>query len=640
MSGKKINYDIILEATSRGIERAMRRGGDAAAQMSKTINRSVREANRSINRMVSTAGKVGLAFGAAGAAAGVYAFIKAMQSAVGQARALQQANFNMVSSVEAANRQFEVGSVESWNDTIRELSASLKIYSETDLKAAVSRTVDMTKRLGLSETQMRNVIATAADLSAGKFELVDGIERVTAALRGEAEASEALGLTLNETYVRGWYEANNATGKAWKDLTDLEKAQVRYNILLEQADPLLGKAAASYDEYNGALVATKSAYTDLGAAMGKIVTENKFIIEVLHLAEGAFDKLTGRINGNRDQVMQYAKDGALAMVDMAQAMITTADIAIRTGNAITGAFRTAAASALFLYGAIMKVAEAYAKINSYSLAGLLGRLVNAKEQADAAFAAADKLYEQALGDYDRMVEGSKALEQANVQLEKLKKTMAGIDAGEMEDVATSTKKAADELVNIGGVWQQMSSAAMDQTARDVEYATKAMSGDVDALGVDWGRVWATMEKESIDAVNRVEDRLKDLTSKHREVTIHVKEVVQKAMGGLINGYAQGGRLSGYGGGDRIPALLEAGEFIIRKEAVAKFGAGLFAALNSLRLPKFQAGGMVGAGAGSGGESITVNLNLPGSGPAVSGRFSKTDAYELLRQLREMERFRS
>jgi hypothetical protein len=42
-------------------------------------------------------------------------------------------------------------------------------------------------------------------------------------------------------------------------------------------------------------------------------------------------------------------------------------------------------------------------------------------------------------------------------------------------------------------------------------------------------------------------------------------------------------LSGFGGGDKIKALLEPGEFIIRKEAVQKYGSKLFTALNAMRL---------------------------------------------------------
>jgi len=65
-------------------------------------------------------------------------------------------------------------------------------------------------------------------------------------------------------------------------------------------------------------------------------------------------------------------------------------------------------------------------------------------------------------------------------------------------------------------------------------------------------------------------------------------------GGHINGL-EGGRLDGYGGGDKNLALLEDGEFIIRKEAVKRFGTDAMHKLNSMtvNLPKFQTGGSVG-----------------------------------------------
>lgn len=62
------------------------------------------------------------------------------------------------------------------------------------------------------------------------------------------------------------------------------------------------------------------------------------------------------------------------------------------------------------------------------------------------------------------------------------------------------------------------------------------------------------------------------------------------------GFARGGALPGYGGGDRINAVLEAGEYVVRKEAVKKFGSRFFAALNDLNLPgriKAKYGGMIG-----------------------------------------------
>jgi hypothetical protein len=139
----------------------------------------------------------------------------------------------------------------------------------------------MTKRLGFSEAQMRVLIERTADLSAGKTDLNGGIERVTAAMRGEAEASEYLGLTLNETYIKSWYDAHDATGVAWKDLTDIQKAQVRYNVFLEQSGPLAGKAAGSINTLAGAYSLVRKEISDNIGQNENAVAATKHIAETI-----------------------------------------------------------------------------------------------------------------------------------------------------------------------------------------------------------------------------------------------------------------------------------------------------------------------------------------------------------------------
>jgi hypothetical protein len=39
----------------------------------------------------------------------------------------------------------------------------------------------------------------------------------------------------------------------------------------------------------------------------------------------------------------------------------------------------------------------------------------------------------------------------------------------------------------------------------------------------------------------------------------------------IPGFQLGGRIPGYGGGDKVPALLEKGEFVVRKEVAREYG---------------------------------------------------------------------
>lgn len=131
-------------------------------------------------------------------------------------------------------------------------------------------------------------------------------------------------------------------------------------------------------------------------------------------------------------------------------------------------------------------------------------------------------------------------------------------------------------------------------------------------------------------------------------TLYTKEVFIPAgfnTGGLVGGrlprFADGGHLDdgvghsrktgalgGYGGGDKIKALLEAGEFIIRKEAVKALGLSRLHMLNQGQLPRYQAGGEVGAKlprfatggsvSSSANKTVDINLNIGGNRFAVQG----------------------
>lgn len=242
---------LVITAVKKGAEE-IPRVYNSVVSGAKLARASVKAFNETVgNGRQVVSGMVGQIKGLIAA----YAGFSGLRRTTEIIRQADQAAFNMQTSVAAASRKFgnSVGSVDLWEEAVRRLSGELVIYSDTSLKNAVSRTVDMTKRLGLSKAQMEEVIKRSADLSAGKTDLEGGIERVTAALRGEAEASEYLGLTLNENYVIAWYAAHNATEKAWKDLTDIEKAQIRYNVFLEQTEQFQGRAAKSAYTFGGAM---------------------------------------------------------------------------------------------------------------------------------------------------------------------------------------------------------------------------------------------------------------------------------------------------------------------------------------------------------------------------------------------------
>lgn len=130
----------------------------------------------------------------------------------------------------------------------------------------------------------------------------------------------------------------------------------------------------------------------------------------------------------------------------------------------------------------------------------------------------------------------------------------------------------------------------------------------------------------------------------------------KRFGGYI-GYAFGGRLGGgYGGGDRIPIMGEAGEFMLRKESVAKYGIDFISSLNSMKVapdvlpatvlsaasintaPTVQmaAGGLVAGGLKVNEESVyNLNLNLGGNDYPVLARKDVIDL--VMREVPKMMR---
>lgn len=240
-----------------------------------------------------------------------YTLMRAMSNVTGIMAESGKASFNLEASVRAANQEFSnTGSLNEWEDSVKRLSGELGIYSESSLKNAIARTIDMTKKFGLSAEQMEVVIARSGDLGAGKVELEGAVERVTAALRGEAESAEYLGLTLNENYVKGWYNAKEGQDKAWSSLTEVEKAQVRYQVFLEQSEGMHGRAADSVKTYAGAMASVKkeiedsiSNNTDMVAALNevaKVLKENSG--QIANVISGLVSLFAKLIEGAADVV--------------------------------------------------------------------------------------------------------------------------------------------------------------------------------------------------------------------------------------------------------------------------------------------------------------------------------------------------
>lgn len=76
----------------------------------------------------------------------------------------------------------------------------------------------------------------------------------------------------------------------------------------------------------------------------------------------------------------------------------------------------------------------------------------------------------------------------------------------------------------------------------------------------------------------------------------VNNAVNKILGWKLPGFRTGGSVGGTGTGDRIPAMLEPGEFVVRKNSVSKMGLPFLNAINEGTLRGFRKGGFVDPGA--------------------------------------------
>ena len=220
---------------------------------------------------------------------------------------------------------------------------------------------------------------------------------------------------------------------------------------------------------------------------------------------------------------------------------------------------------------------------------------------------------------DALKEQQKSIGQAMQDMEKnvgLDKLTAGMDEAEKKWLE-SWRKMGDAASEAG--------AQVEQVYKVWKNAAGFWTNTADAFSAGWSRtadkgrvefdgMWADFEKTGKKAADDVSQAL-DRATKARTVKIYTQTIEKRALGGPIGAarLARGGRLPGFGGGDRIPALLEAGEYVIRKEAVSRFGAGLFDALNRLRLPDLSALLPIPApvAAAGGGRSVNINLSLGG-----------------------------
>ncbi|WP_157314561.1 phage tail tape measure protein [Chitinibacter sp. GC72] len=247
----------------------------------------------------------------------------------------------------------------------------------------------------------------------------------------------------------------------------------------------------------------------------------------------------------------------------------------------------------------------------------------AQREAEGSQSQAERLTDNAQA-YQLVAESSQLIERA---------IQAEIDANEVA-AALSAQKATSEQ------------AAYERTLGQIE----DLKNELKSLTEEDQQVQIRAEIADAQAnVARLQNELDGLKDKTVTVTVVEQTVAARQHGGPV-GLQRGGSLSGYGGGDRIPALLEAGEFVLRKEAVRRYGLGLIWQLNQLRvdpgrIARYAMGGLVGMSlpmasmasttASPLQDVVTVNLNV--GGKTFPMHTERQQARQLVATLKYLER---
>ena len=233
----------------------------------------------------------------------------------------------------------------------------------------------------------------------------------------------------------------------------------------------------------------------------------------------------------------------------------------------------------------------YARLSTEDKIRELGRkgLDDAVVWADKKLQAEEKLYAarraMAEGDYKLAEKLAKDAEGLYADLAtEVKSSEAGKDIV-VKSIEETKKVAINGVKEVGTFVDQLYGEQKNaaQTAKNEWTAT------ADGIKLQLDEIAKQREANVVIQLKQLEAAQAAINNlikpEYKDIYVRVHQAQAKRFGGIIEPVraATGRRLPGYGGGDKIKALLEAGEFVIRKEAVKKYGSGLFEALNAMRV---------------------------------------------------------
>ena len=611
----------------------------------RDLKRAQRDLNRLSTQAKKTQGPVGqLGAGIrksltpnlllAGAAAGAFA-LKLGVDAVRAAAAEEQAVARLSQALDNAGESLALEGVEAGIDRMARATGIADDQLRPAMITLVNATQDAAKAQGL--------LSLALDISAGSGRDLNSVTMALGkAANGQVTALRRLGVPLSDAAVKS-KDLNAITrelqetfqGQAARAADTFQGRINRLGVALGELQESLGTGfiegleggAQGTDDLADSIKDLEPLVQALGNQVGSAVKGFGDLVflagegaKQMGLFEGSTQDATGQVEkfvgGFID--LAFANGGALGAVSDLRDYLEDQGI-------IT---KSAAESHADYRDAVVRTGDA-AKSSVTYVDDLGNEVTQSGDDAEDAaekfdlFAAAIAKTEQVVAFRQAIDEVGSAFKKANTPVniftekgEQNFDTLKGLierTASFAETQTTLAGKASIASQGLGNLTDALKNAKMDTGTRALLLEPfQALIDDLREAGVD---------------VTNLQIKLDALKSKTITVTTEYRFTGADKRAFYE---ADGGRIAGQGFGvprasDTVPAMLTPGEFVIRKSAVEKFGAGLFSQLNRGINPL---AGMGGSGSGrAGGFSIgTINVT------SVAGESADTSLPRALRRM--------
>ena len=215
-------------------------------------------------------------------AVGIFTFMSFLQKsftdAVKAARELEDSLFRLHNVEKILSQAGTEVSFKGLQQGIKDIKALFPIFSQEDITQLVAQISISTKELGLTERQILDLAKAVAVLNVRSTEEETATQTaqkvISSLITDNARGIASLGLTFNETAMEaeGMALGIITAKKSLSDLSNEEKAQIKYSILLKNTNGELANMGEYLDTNTAKIKENSASWHDLLTTIGSIFT--------------------------------------------------------------------------------------------------------------------------------------------------------------------------------------------------------------------------------------------------------------------------------------------------------------------------------------------------------------------------------